>query len=462
MLGYGDNAYRVTDARFVHEAFFQETHSALIYQAVSEQPPQNIIEKVPSQNDPLTAWIPGYWEWDPDMRNYLWIGGVWRRPPPGHSWVPSFWLKIDDSWIRLRGFWKNERMENIHFIRDEIPEDLDETMIDPPNLDSFWIHGTWYYDNENKSFVWQNGRWESFDANWIYIPSFYVWRPDGYVNIEGYWDWPLDTRGSSYANITVERDNRNDVVYAPTQTVDVKTLINRLVPYYPDYVYLFWWHTHFYPNEWKGNQEIPFWWHWIKWWTFTWSDQWALWWWYGHPGYPAPAWVNEALAKKIPTPSNRLLAVMNRILPPSVVTPNGVVTQRKLIEEANKITNLRVFGKAAPILPADKTILNEIKTYVETNKGSTTIRPSAVVINNSDAMKAVMALKRVKVLPTSPPLLQGVITKPVVTSGQQETKMYEDQSLRGSIQQVTVPGKPVIPHNELRYVLPPYHGQQVR
>ena len=470
---FADNTFRINDSHFIHEAFFQETHSNILYQAISQQPPANIIEKIPSQTDPLTIWIPGYWDWDTDQRDFLWVTGVWRKPPPEHLWVPTTWIDSDDNWIRVRGFWKNENLENIAYIRDWIPDNLDEVMSDPPGDDYFWIHGNWKYTEEQSSFIWFDGRWQLFDPNWIYIPAHYVWRPDGYIYIEGYWDWKLDSRGTCFANVSIDPDNRLDLVFTPSQTVDTLKLINRAFLYYPNYLYLFWWHYHFNTSFWTEKPETPYWWRWPKWWCFNVHDQWALWWWFGHPGYPAPGWMTETLAKRIPPPSPQMIAISNRMSPPLNVTPNGVVSQRKMVLAIDRMSNIKVNSRSAPVIPANPNVISQIKTYVDITRASTTLRPTgtidpipmkppkispeelpdvfivgpnAVKLNVKETLKTLIILKQYKLPPPN---------KPAIVTGQPENRMYENQKLKSPIEQVHVPNKPILPRNQQRLVNPP-------
>ena len=37
------------------------------------------------------AWIPGYWAWDDERTDFLWVSGIWRALPPGRQWVPGYW-----------------------------------------------------------------------------------------------------------------------------------------------------------------------------------------------------------------------------------------------------------------------------------------------------------------------------------------------------------------------------------
>ena len=77
----------------VHEAFAEtvafDPAAGII---VSQQPPTLIEEVMPDQRPAgdNVAWIPGYWGWDEDQNDFLWISGIWRNLPPGREWVPGY------------------------------------------------------------------------------------------------------------------------------------------------------------------------------------------------------------------------------------------------------------------------------------------------------------------------------------------------------------------------------------
>lgn len=81
----------------VHEAFAQPialTEEKVVI--VTVQPPDPIAEAAPSEmpQGAHVAWIPGYWCWDTDINNFLWVSGCWRVPPPHCSWVPGYWARV--------------------------------------------------------------------------------------------------------------------------------------------------------------------------------------------------------------------------------------------------------------------------------------------------------------------------------------------------------------------------------
>ena len=47
---------------------------------VPKAPPGPIPELPPRDKPPgdNLIWIPGYWAWDPEKNDYLWVSGIWR------------------------------------------------------------------------------------------------------------------------------------------------------------------------------------------------------------------------------------------------------------------------------------------------------------------------------------------------------------------------------------------------
>ena len=62
------------------------------------KPPDPIPEEPPDQKPKgdNVQWIPGYWAWDDDRQDFLWVSGCWRVPPSGRNWRGSsnFWSGI--------------------------------------------------------------------------------------------------------------------------------------------------------------------------------------------------------------------------------------------------------------------------------------------------------------------------------------------------------------------------------
>ena len=92
--------------------------------------------------------------------------------------------------MRIEGFWSEVPLQDLTYIPDAPPEPQEENPGTPPGDDYFWLPG--YYDYQDGQFNWLSGKWVQMDPNWVLTPAYYVWRPDGYVLVASYWDWPVE------------------------------------------------------------------------------------------------------------------------------------------------------------------------------------------------------------------------------------------------------------------------------
>ena len=183
----------------VHEAFAEP----IIDQPkqgdlVAKQPP-GAIEEVPPDEKPAgdnVQWIPGYWAWDADTSNYLWVSGFWREMPPGRHWVPGHWQGVEGGWLWVSGFWAPDTLEQITYLPPPPPSIEAGPSTPALNATDVYVGGCWVYQNR---YLWRPGHWIIFRPGWVWIPAHYVWTPVGCVFIDGYWDYPLDGRGLLFA-----------------------------------------------------------------------------------------------------------------------------------------------------------------------------------------------------------------------------------------------------------------------
>ncbi len=92
----------------VHEAYATPLEFNPQPGLVIKKEPPPAIEEVPPDQRPdgdNVVWIPGYFAWDEDRGDFLWISGVWRNIPPGQTWVAGYWNKTDDGYQWTPGFW---------------------------------------------------------------------------------------------------------------------------------------------------------------------------------------------------------------------------------------------------------------------------------------------------------------------------------------------------------------------
>ena len=92
----------------IHEAFAQPAlPKPMASPVVTKQPPDPVNELPPDQKPEgnQVQWLPGYWAWDEDRADFLWVSGIWRVPPPGRQWVPGYWQQATGGWSWITGYW---------------------------------------------------------------------------------------------------------------------------------------------------------------------------------------------------------------------------------------------------------------------------------------------------------------------------------------------------------------------
>ena len=103
----------------VHEAFAQPLAGDNTKQlVVAKQPPDPIEEEPPAQkpDGQNVLWIPGYWAWDDDRTDFLWVSGIWRDAPPGQVWVAGYWSQVDGGYQWTSGFWTPSEQANVSYL----------------------------------------------------------------------------------------------------------------------------------------------------------------------------------------------------------------------------------------------------------------------------------------------------------------------------------------------------------
>ena len=106
----------------VHEAFAQpvilDEGAAFM---ISRRPPAPLDEIVPDQKPEgvHVLWIPGYWSWDGDRNDFIWVSGCWRAVPPNNSWVPGYWAQSARGYQWIAGFWDTADAQEIEAATDD-------------------------------------------------------------------------------------------------------------------------------------------------------------------------------------------------------------------------------------------------------------------------------------------------------------------------------------------------------
>jgi hypothetical protein len=136
----------------VHEAFAETiTFDPDPGIVVPKAPPADIEEVTPEQRPEgkNLTWIPGYWAWDDERNDFLWVSGIWRALPPDRQWVPGYWGQSQQGFQWTSGYWADAAASEIDYL-PEPPATVEAgPNIAAPTADEIWLPGCW---------IWQQNR----------------------------------------------------------------------------------------------------------------------------------------------------------------------------------------------------------------------------------------------------------------------------------------------------------------
>ena len=186
----------------VHEAFAETVTFDPEPGIVTPKAPPEAIEELPPEERPEgvnVAWIPGYWAWDDERIDFLWVSGVWRALPPGRQWVPGYWGRAGRGAQWTSGYWADREATEVEYL----PEPPATVEVGPnvpaPSVDHLWLPGCWLW--QQNRYAWRPGYWTAGQPNWVWIPAHYVWTPRGYLFVDGYYDYTVARRGVLFAPV---------------------------------------------------------------------------------------------------------------------------------------------------------------------------------------------------------------------------------------------------------------------
>ncbi|MBN2023308.1 MAG: YXWGXW repeat-containing protein [Pirellulales bacterium] len=226
----------------VHEAFAETVTFDPEPGVVTPKAPPAAIEEVPPEQrleGANVAWIPGYWAWDDERTDFLWVSGVWRALPPGRQWVPGYWGQSPEGFQWTSGYWADAQADEVEYL-PEPPATVEAgPNIAASSADQTWLPGCWVW--QNRRYAWRPGFWATAEPNWVWVPAHYVWAPRGYVYVDGYWDHALPRRGVLFAPVYFNRGAyaRPGFSYSPSTVIDLGALTNHLFvrPRYQHYYF---------------------------------------------------------------------------------------------------------------------------------------------------------------------------------------------------------------------------------
>lgn len=231
--GYANNPDIETLTRGpVHEAFAEPiSYNPEPGPLAPTAPPEPIPETPPGYR-PAGAnisWIPGYWSWDDEYNDYIWISGIWRDIPPGREWIAGYWIDSHNGFRWIPGYWADTyRTQTRYLPEPPLSVESGPNYATAPSPDYTWAAGSWVW--QDRSYAWRPGQWIQGRPDWIWVPAHYVWSPRGYVFVDGYWDYDIDRRGVLFAPTRFRRTiyRQPQFRFSPNIVIDLRTFTDHL------------------------------------------------------------------------------------------------------------------------------------------------------------------------------------------------------------------------------------------
>src|SRR3990172_8388766 len=155
----------------VHEAFAEAVTFEPEPGVIVARAPGELIDEIAPEQRPEgvnVAWISGYWGWDDERNDFLWISGTWRSVPPGRQWVSGYWRPIGGGFQWVAGYWADADIEEIEYL-PEPPDMIEEVAVNPPSPDYTWFPGVWVW--QRTGYSWRPGYWSELRADWVWVPA---------------------------------------------------------------------------------------------------------------------------------------------------------------------------------------------------------------------------------------------------------------------------------------------------
>jgi len=195
----------VLDRGLVHEAFAHPSQEPVAPPSAIDRPPPDPVPELPAEQKPEgdnVQWLPGYWAWDGERKEFTWISGLYRDVPAGRQYVPGYWARTDEGWQWVPGYFAPERQAEAPQYVTEPPASLDVgPSVPPPDDSSFYTPGWWAFNDGE--YFWRPGCWTPYRPGLVWVCPRYLWSPGGWIFCSGYWDYPFARRGLLFAPLAL-------------------------------------------------------------------------------------------------------------------------------------------------------------------------------------------------------------------------------------------------------------------
>jgi WXXGXW repeat (2 copies) len=184
------------DDRMSHDALKSDDGAGRAARVYSpQQPPAPVAERPARRRpSPRALWVPGYWDWDADRGEFVWIGGDWQVPPTGMIWVGGRWARDQRGWYRVAGFWRPRRGVRPDAASPSPPawrktgppaDHPPDTIAPAPGPDYFFVAG--HYEPDGDRLTWKPGFWARTQPGWDWLPARWTRRSSGWEFRAGDW-----------------------------------------------------------------------------------------------------------------------------------------------------------------------------------------------------------------------------------------------------------------------------------
>src|SRR5262249_48607772 len=177
IIGTSEDEIAVQTRGPVHEAYAAPVNTSPRPGPIVDKKPPDLIKELPPAERPEgdnIEWIPGYWAWDSDRVDYIWVSGFWRTAPPGRKWVPGHWVDVDGGWQWVTGLWAAASQDEMPYIGEAPPESLEDgPSLPAPDENSLYIPGSWAY--RRSGYFWRPGYWTVVQPGYVWVPAQYYW-----------------------------------------------------------------------------------------------------------------------------------------------------------------------------------------------------------------------------------------------------------------------------------------------
>ncbi|MEQ9409802.1 MAG: hypothetical protein RIK87_18850 [Fuerstiella sp.] len=215
----------------VHEAFAETVTFDPRPGIVIPQTPPAAIEEIPPEQRPQganVAWIPGYWAWDDERTDFLWVSGIWRALPPGRQWVPGYWGRAGRGAQWTSGYWAAGEANELEYLPEPPATVESGPNVPATSADQIWLPGCWLW--QQNRYAWRPGYWANGNSDWDWVPAHYVWTPRGYVFVDGYYDYTVARRGVLFAPVYFKSSlySQRGFSYRPTTVINPAVFASHL------------------------------------------------------------------------------------------------------------------------------------------------------------------------------------------------------------------------------------------